>query len=564
MNFKSFREIVVADFEYQVEPGGNPNPVCMVARELRSGRVHRLWRDELRRASCPPHPTNQDTLYVAFYAPAELGCFVELKWQFPENILDLFTEFRRNYNGVFQHSPSLLIALATFGIPSIGATVKDSMRDMVLRGGWSADERRQIVTYCESDVAATADLLRAMQPNIDLPRALIRGRYMGELARHQALGIPVDRRTFERLRSRWETIKHRTVAMLDYGRVYDGLSLRHERWLGYVTGLGIDWPRTGHGRPRLDEATLKAIALDHPEIRPYVKIHHLLGQLDSFGLRLGPDSRLRCMPGAFRTKTGRCAPSAKEFIFCYPKWVRGLIHPQPGQALAYVDFVSEEFAVAGVLSGDSNMLRAYESGDVYMATAVNAGAAPPGATKATHAHVRSAFKAVTLGIGYGQGVRGLATQIGVSGNEAAYLIDQYRRTYAQYEKWVDRQVCEASVTSKLESRLGWRELIMPGGKPKTEIRNWPVQANSGEILRLSVLELANRGIQALATVHDSVLIQADSKDILDAAQETQAAMSAASAVLLDGYQLKTDAQIIRRGERMLDPEDRPIWDAAVG
>ena len=41
-----FAEIWAVDFEFGSEPGENPEPVCLVARELRSGRKVRLWRDE--------------------------------------------------------------------------------------------------------------------------------------------------------------------------------------------------------------------------------------------------------------------------------------------------------------------------------------------------------------------------------------------------------------------------------------------------------------------------------------------------------------------------------------
>jgi hypothetical protein len=40
-----FREIWAVDFEFGAQPGENPEPVCLVACELRSGRKVRLWRD---------------------------------------------------------------------------------------------------------------------------------------------------------------------------------------------------------------------------------------------------------------------------------------------------------------------------------------------------------------------------------------------------------------------------------------------------------------------------------------------------------------------------------------
>ena len=70
-------------------------PVCLVARELRSGRTIRLWQDQF--GPTPPFPIGADVLFVAYYASAELGCFRALGWPMPARILDLFAEFRDSH-----------------------------------------------------------------------------------------------------------------------------------------------------------------------------------------------------------------------------------------------------------------------------------------------------------------------------------------------------------------------------------------------------------------------------------------------------------------------------------
>src|ERR1051326_4330928 len=93
-----YREIWAVDFEFIADPGENPNPVCLVAWELHSGRRLRLWQDEM--GPTPPYGTGPDTLFVAYYASAEIGCHLALGWPVPERILDLFTEFRNATNGL--------------------------------------------------------------------------------------------------------------------------------------------------------------------------------------------------------------------------------------------------------------------------------------------------------------------------------------------------------------------------------------------------------------------------------------------------------------------------------
>ena len=94
-----FDQIWCCDFEFYASDGDPPTPVCMVAKELRSGRVLRLWQDELTSAGEAPFDTGPNTLFIAYYASAEIGCFLALGWPPPERILDLFVEFRAETNG---------------------------------------------------------------------------------------------------------------------------------------------------------------------------------------------------------------------------------------------------------------------------------------------------------------------------------------------------------------------------------------------------------------------------------------------------------------------------------
>jgi hypothetical protein len=66
MMLQDFTNIWCVDFEFMAAPGENPEPVCLVARELPSGRVIRQWRDEF--GAAPPYPIDNKSLFVAYYA----------------------------------------------------------------------------------------------------------------------------------------------------------------------------------------------------------------------------------------------------------------------------------------------------------------------------------------------------------------------------------------------------------------------------------------------------------------------------------------------------------------
>ena len=128
-----FNYLVAVDFEFEfgghatVEEAGRsgerPRPVCLVATELRSGQSWRLWRGQF--GTKPPFPIDADTVLIAYYASAELGCFQALNWPLPVHVLDLFTEFRARTNGHWlPHGAGLLGALTYFGIDGIDITEK--------------------------------------------------------------------------------------------------------------------------------------------------------------------------------------------------------------------------------------------------------------------------------------------------------------------------------------------------------------------------------------------------------------------------------------------------------
>src|SRR5262245_2912199 len=167
-----FREIWTCDFEFTAPPGDRPVPICMVAREFRTSRTLRLWQDQLVEVPFSVGPQN---LFVAYFATAELGCFLTLGWEIPTNILDLYAEFRCLTSGLpIPCGRSLLGALSYFGMDGLAALEKDSMRELALRGGpFTASEQQALLDYCESDVDALCRLLPVMLPKIDMPRALL-------------------------------------------------------------------------------------------------------------------------------------------------------------------------------------------------------------------------------------------------------------------------------------------------------------------------------------------------------------------------------------------------------
>jgi len=215
VSLAAYGEVWVVDFEFVANPGERPEPVCLVARELRTGRTIKQWRGGF--TATPPFRTDAGALFVAYYASADLGCFLALGWPMPANVLDPFVEFRNLRNGLSVPSGfGLLGALIYFGLPHMSDSQKEASRDLVLRGGpWSSEARAMILDYCEEDVVSLSRLVERLELHLDVPRALLRGRYMAAAARIEWNGTPIDTEALALLRGRWDDIKAALIAEVD-------------------------------------------------------------------------------------------------------------------------------------------------------------------------------------------------------------------------------------------------------------------------------------------------------------------------------------------------------------
>ena len=551
----------MVDFEFSAPSGERPSVVCLVAWELGTGRKLQIWKDELMGMEHPPYAVDRNALFVAYYASAEMGCHLSLGWPLPVNVLDLFTEFRNATNGLpLPCGAGLLGALAWYGLNSIETAEKESMRQLAQRGGpWSSMERQALLDYCESDVAALVRLLQAMNEGLDVPRALLRGRYMKAAAQIEHNGIPIDVQTLGRLSNQWEAIQDRLIAEIDgdYG-VYEGRSFKAARFSEWLVKQDIPWPRLSSGSLDLKDDTFREMARAHPAVAPLRELRVALSQMRLSELAVGPDGRNRCLLSAFRARTGRNQPSNSKFIFGPAVWLRGLIQPRPGHGIAYVDWSQQEFGIAAALSGDPLMLEAYLSGDPYLAFAKQAGAVPEDATKQSHKAERDQFKACVLAVQYGMGAESLAQRIGQPVIRARELLRLHRETYRVFWTWSDAAVDYAMLHGKLWTVFGWS--VHTGTNPNPRfLRNFLMQGNGAEMLRLACCLLVESGITVCAPVHDAVLVEAPLKFLPEIIRQTQQIMADASAVVLDGFRLRSDAEVFRYPDRYMDDRGRKMW-----
>jgi len=556
-----FREIWMVDFEYHQKDGDRPEPICMVAREYRSGRTIRAWSDDLARMASPPFSIGPESLFVAYYASAELGCFTALNWTMPARVLDLFVEFRCLTNGLpVPCGNGLLGAMAFYGLGAMDAVEKETLRNLAQRGGpFSSEERAALLDYCEEDVLSLARLWPRMRSSIDLPRASLRGRFMAAAAWIEWYGVPIDMPTLALLRAYWASIQDRLIGSVDkdYG-IYEGRTFKQDRFASWLSTRRIPWPRLPSGALDLTVDTFRQVARFHLDVAPLSELKHTLSQLRLSDLVVGKDGRNRCMLSAFRARTGRNQPSNSKFIFGPSCWLRGLIKPEDGRAIAYVDWSQQEFGIAAALSGDMAMMEAYTSGDPYLTFAKQAGAVPSDATKQSHKRERGQFKVCALAVQYGMAARSLAQAIGQPEIVGRELLRLHQQTYPRYWAWSRAAVDHAMLYGWLPTVFGWRVHVGLDCNPRS-LANFPMQANGAEMLRLACCMATEAGIMVCAPVHDALLIEGPAATIEDMVARTQAIMAEASRIVLGGFGLRSDAKVVRWPARYMDERGEKMW-----
>src|SRR6476659_481876 len=97
-----------------------------------------------------------------------------------------------------------------------------------------------------------------MLPKIDLPRALLRGRYMAAAAHMEHNGVPIDVETLDLFRHHWFGIQDTLIARIDadYG-VFEGRTFKSARFAAWLERTGLPWPRLESGALDLSEGAFR-------------------------------------------------------------------------------------------------------------------------------------------------------------------------------------------------------------------------------------------------------------------------------------------------------------------
>ena len=287
--------ITVVDFEYEIDDGGLPRVLCMVAYlldwNLRHIRTIGLWRGEF--GAIPPFDIGPDALVVGYSLWAEMTCFLQLGWRFPVHVYDLHTAYLSVSNILLPYAPdevrkkprkNLAAACCAYGIEGWEQIDKPGLAKAVGERRWREYGQPAVFDYCEEDVRNSAELLRSQLSGyrnyapID-PQLVMRwSEYSAKtVARIQAKGMPIDMPLWNLMQENKFVVIGALIARFDPSRgsaypIYspegEFSSWRFEHWL-FAAGI-TEWPRLDSGALQLDSDAFRMMYHAHPAIEGFM------------------------------------------------------------------------------------------------------------------------------------------------------------------------------------------------------------------------------------------------------------------------------------------------------
>lgn len=551
---------VIMDCEYSKMAGDEPAPILAVCYDSRNEsylRYNFQLEEDVERLR---KLLSENPILVSYSATAELSCLNVLGLSSPKNIIDLYVEYRGLRNGIGIKF-SLLSAASFFNIETITEEQKDKLREIAINRPQNEEELEVLFKYCEEDVRVTKEVFLKMKDSIDYPRAYFRGEYIKAITRVESNGVPIDINLFNKLERNWELIKKRLIEKYDsvFGFYDQKGRFQTKKFEAYIINNRLKWPRNiVSGRLKVDDQTFKDQCKVYPYLEPIRQLRDILGQMRLKGLEIGSDNRNRTSLRAFASKTGRNQPSSKKNIFSAAAWMRKLVVVPPSKILAYLDYEQQEFGIAACLSGDKNMKRAYQSSDPYLAFGKLCNLIPENASRRTHGLEREALKACVLGVQFGMGVETLSTRIISKNLSAQGVLDLHKKTFSRYWKWIEDYYDAALLSGIVLSNFGWKLNVNMSTKERT-VKNFPMQANGAEILRVACYLLDQAGFKICTTIHDAVLLEIDQDDFYTKVKEAKEIMEYASKVVLEDFELRVEAKVFEHPEHFRDIRGDEIW-----
>ena len=538
-----FTKVLSVDTEFLMDSTGTipKKVICFVYTDVFTGEITYKWENDVSHSE--RHFNYDEVLLVCYNGTAEVGCYLKQLHGKPNNIWDCFVENSRLYKSMRSGKGALkLLRTADHYnvVDKMTEVEKEDNLDLILRrgkyetlipGSYTDDERKKILDYCTADTEVLRQVFIKQVEDIEEKNGLKntedyerelwqvqnRGYAVACVSQVERNGIPIDNKLVDKFNRYWPLVKTNLIREVnkELGVFTDDLKFNNVKFEELIKkNRLVNWPRLKSGSLSTAKSVIKKY-LKVADIKKLDEIRTLQNMTKLTSYTPSEDGKVRTSFFMFGTVTGRASPSSSKYPFNASKWARNFIKPSLGNILYYIDYKSQEPAIGGYLSGDKNMIEAYQTGDIYVHTAKMFGMIPPDGTDKTHPKERKMFKVVHLACGYGQGPFAVAEKLNISIAKAKTLIIKYKEYYKVYFRWLEGVIEEGLHSKRLHTRRGWQRwirdlFVVREGKSKNirnSLMNWPIQSHGAEILREALMDLTDNHFEVVGLIHDALLIQ---------------------------------------------------------
>jgi DNA polymerase I len=126
-------------------------------------------------------------------------------------------------------------------------------------------------------------------------------------------------------------------------------------------------------------------------------------------------------------------------------------------------------------------------------------------------------------------------------------------------RWSDNTVDKTVLDRRQQTVFGWTNHVRPDFNPRS-LRNFFMQANGAEMLRLACCLGVENRIAVCAPVHDALMIMAPVERIDEDVARMHGYMKRASEIVLAGFALGTEAMIVKYPDRYVDKRGQEFWN----
>ncbi|MEO6218873.1 MAG: DNA polymerase I, partial [Ginsengibacter sp.] len=189
------------------------------------------------------------------------------------------------------------------------------------------------------------------------------------------------------------------------------------------------------------------------------------------------------------------------------------------------DYSQIELRIVAGISGDPAMCDAFkQKKDIHTATAAKVfNVEEEDVTKV----MRYKAKSVNFGIIYGQGAFGLAENLGIPRSEAKEIIENYKKQFANIQKYMDETINFCRTNGYVETLMGRKRWLKDINSSNFTVRgyaernaiNSPIQGTAADMIKLAMIKIHNEfkkhnfKSKMIMQVHDELVFDAHKSEV---------------------------------------------------